>query len=328
MKRKAQVGDYIKIIKKPPYDEYPIDVGDVGIVNYIACTTGKYSVHIDGKKNPHDDAKPGTRAYGQPYDFWIPPHCAEVIQTPFKIGDKVIINQLGSSLHDMDGIVKGYVDHGIVLVDVNNFYKNLNRKDGYYCFNINALKSYFTNKNDDWLEDMPDDIQDLIELGVFTKEEIFNRSLNKEREENNMAMRNEKVVELYFKREREKLTKTFEEKKEKAIKKDENQKFVETLKCQFDKYVEATEKESRPLEVSLCNIQLPYTDETHQKIRELEEEYNVKRLGELNKKKEEIIALLSGCENYEQEMRILNTYKIVKYSDSALTLNCNGSETN
>lgn len=80
-----QVGTTIEISREPPYSEYDVHVGDIGVVTYIA-STGKYSVRINGKKNPHYDV---DRKYGENGDFWIPKDC--VREYKFKQGDRVEI---------------------------------------------------------------------------------------------------------------------------------------------------------------------------------------------------------------------------------------------
>lgn len=79
------VGTTVVICKEPPYKEYGVCIGDIGVVTYVA-TTGKYSVRIEGKQNPHYDA---DRTYGQNGDFWIPKECVK--QYVFQKGDRVLI---------------------------------------------------------------------------------------------------------------------------------------------------------------------------------------------------------------------------------------------
>ena len=80
-----QVGTTVEISREPPYQEYGVHIGDIGVVTYIA-KTGKYSVRIDGKKNPHYDA---DRKYGENGDFWISKECVK--EYKFKQGDRVEI---------------------------------------------------------------------------------------------------------------------------------------------------------------------------------------------------------------------------------------------
>lgn len=81
----ANVGTTVKIIGEPPYKEYDVHIGDIGVITYVA-KTNKCSVYIPNKKNPHKDK---DRKYGNPGDFWIPYECLE--KYDFKIGDRVII---------------------------------------------------------------------------------------------------------------------------------------------------------------------------------------------------------------------------------------------
>lgn len=80
-----EVSSTVKIVRDPPYKEYGIHVGDIGVVTYIA-KTGKYSVRINGKINPHYDQ---DRKYGENGDFWIPFDCVK--EYDFKKGDRVVI---------------------------------------------------------------------------------------------------------------------------------------------------------------------------------------------------------------------------------------------
>ena len=81
----VSVGKTVKISREPPYKEYNVCVGDIGVITYVA-KTGKCSVYIPNKINPHKDK---DRKYGNPGDFWIPDECLE--EYDFKIGDRVII---------------------------------------------------------------------------------------------------------------------------------------------------------------------------------------------------------------------------------------------
>lgn len=233
-KTKAKVGDYVKIIKKPPYKEYDVDVGDIGIVNYVTKTTGKYSVHIDGKKNPHDIENPNLRAYGVIYDFWIPFDCTEII-------DAQIVSK--SNNNDM-------------------------------------------NESED----------------IKMKE-----------------IKNQEVVDLYFSRKDKILKEKYEARKKEIISKDKHQEFIKKLKDQFDIYVNDSMElcyvsaASYTSNVSF-NVTLPYTEETLNELEKLEAESNDEHK-ELNILKEEVLAMLSGCDKYDQEMAVLNAYDIVSYDE-------------
>lgn len=65
------VGTVIEMTRDAPYKEYGVCKGDIGIINYVA-KTGKYSIHIYGKSNPHEDSLVCNRKYGKPGDCWIP----------------------------------------------------------------------------------------------------------------------------------------------------------------------------------------------------------------------------------------------------------------
>lgn len=79
------VGTVVEITRDPPYKEYDVHKGDIGKITYVA-STGKYSIHINGKQNPHYDS---DRKYGENGDFWIPCGCVREYQ--YKQGDRVVI---------------------------------------------------------------------------------------------------------------------------------------------------------------------------------------------------------------------------------------------
>lgn len=96
---KLEKGTTVQIIKKPPYKEYDVEIGDIGVVTYVA-SSGKYSVHIDGKRNPHEDKK---RVCGEDGDFWIPSECIKPYE--YKKGDRVQIVTSKSKYKNQYGIV-------------------------------------------------------------------------------------------------------------------------------------------------------------------------------------------------------------------------------
>ena len=120
---RTDVGKTVKIIREPPYKEYGVCVGDIGIITYVA-STNKCSVYIPNKKNPHEDK---NRKYGNPGDFWIPFECLEKYN--FKIGDRVIVVTSQSKNKGKIGTVTnnkvGYYNHHIgVLLDDYEHRKN------------------------------------------------------------------------------------------------------------------------------------------------------------------------------------------------------------
>ena len=119
-----EIGTTIKIIREPPYKEYNVHVGDIGVVTYIA-KTGKYSVYIPGKSNPHKDK---DRIYGNPGDFWIPKDCVEKYN--FKKGDRIIVVSNKSKHKDKIGtVISNSIGHnhyvGILLDDYFEHKKNV-----------------------------------------------------------------------------------------------------------------------------------------------------------------------------------------------------------
>lgn len=113
------VGTTIKIIREPPYPEYNVKVGDIGVVTY-ASKTLKYSVYIPGKYNPHENK---NRIYGNPGDFWISKN--DVTPYKFKVGDRVVVVSDKSRYKGKTGTIKnnsiGYNNYlGILLDDYPN----------------------------------------------------------------------------------------------------------------------------------------------------------------------------------------------------------------
>lgn len=83
-----EVGTVVEMTRDAPYKEYEVYKGDIGIINYVASTK-KYSIHIYGKSNPHNDAFGENRLYGEQGDFWIP--FDYVKKYSYKAGDRVEI---------------------------------------------------------------------------------------------------------------------------------------------------------------------------------------------------------------------------------------------
>lgn len=134
---------------------------------------------------------------------------------------------------------------------------------------------------------------------------------NKEREENKMSgIKNQKVLDLYFTRKRDVLSKEYETKKKELTESDVNYLFIKELKNKFNKYVD--EHEIKDIK-EISFPELPLAEDTRLKLAEIYKEH-CDKVNELNSKKEEIIAMLSGCETYEQEMKILHSYNIVSFN--------------
>ena len=282
----AKVGDYVKIIKKLPYkDQMGVEIGDIGVINYITSTTKKYSVHIDGKKNIHDDdPSQNARLYGKKYDFWIPVECCHVVDseevTKQLLSSKVFDNNYNITIND------GNIDVKVGDITVETLYCDT-------CIpTIKASDIYFYDKVDGCC--------------YIT---------NKESEENKMKeIKNQKVVDLYFERKKKALEKAHLEDVKAAEKIDPNRVFVEELKKQFDDYVDANVDKGK---ITHFSIDLPLSEGCAETIAELKRQYN-DNIKQLDADKEEIIAMLSGCETYEQELVVLKNYYIVNDNNTLM----------
>jgi len=332
---KAKVGDYVKIIKKVPYKHNEaVEIGDIGIVNYVAGT-GKYSVHIDGKQNPSDIAYPQQRSYGELYDFWIPCNCCEVVNNfKFKIGEKVRINYpQGSKIHNCCGTIYK-PDESIrnlerYIVDIFNVENNIVRvslsvnclekvSDTTYeeeltkkCLfeNADALDTYYLSSDIDILFPAATTVNTASYSNYI--QDVVNNNLKeiKESEETKMKeIKNQQVVDLYFKRKQDAINKALDNAQRRIVEADKNHIFINQLKEQYNTYVE--ENEIKNVVVPSFSLTLPLTVESNNEFKRVSSEFN-KQLDELNNLKEEIIAMLSGCVAYEQEMEILKSYGIV-----------------
>ena len=329
-KNKAKVGDYVKVIKKLPYkDQMGVEIGDVGVVNYIA-STGKYSVHIDGKKNPHDDSSQRTRSFGKKYDFWIPFSCCEVVDLKFKIDDKVRINYpQATKIHNCTGKIIGVkycfdnlTSYIVEIVNTdsktiktilfeNRLEKivNISEELTRQCLfeNADALDNYKVtctiNAGDISFADTS-----YINTTSF-KGTISYYNDYKESEENKMKeIKNQKVVDLHFERKKKLIDNAYIEDVKAAEKIDPNRVFVEELKKQFNDYVEANVDNKN--EKLSFDISLPLTEGCSKTIAEIKRQY-IDNKTQLEEDKEEILAMLYGCETYEQELVVLRSYGIV-----------------
>lgn len=116
------VGKTVEIIRVPPYKEYDVCIGDIGVITYVA-NTKKCSVYIPDKKNLHEDK---NRKYGNQGDFWIPFECLK--EYDFKKGDRVIVVANMSKNKGKIGTVInnniGYNRHIGILLDDYEHRKN------------------------------------------------------------------------------------------------------------------------------------------------------------------------------------------------------------
>lgn len=276
--KKAKVGEHVKIIKKLPYeDQMGVVIGDIGVVNYVA-STGKYSVHIDGKKNPHDDTSQKPRSYGKKYDFWIPFECCEIVDNEELTKKCLFENADALDTYTYVDII----DNSICLSTISN---------DVTTWSVGTLKGDCSTS-----------------FGNYSKE----------REEKKMKeIKNQKVVDLYFQRKEKVLSDEFDAIRESVKEIDCNYIFIKQLKDQFNEYVE--KNEIKDVDKNVFPV-LSLSEESMAKCDEAYHDYK-KKLDELNSIKEEITALLFGCETYEQEMEILQTYKIVNYNTHYVSMN-------
>lgn len=131
-------------------------------------------------------------------------------------------------------------------------------------------------------------------------------------------IKNQKVVDLYFERKKNILEEEHRATQEAIIEADKNYIFVQQLKDQFNAYVE--ENEIKNINKDIAEDALPLTEETNNKYDEIYNDY-LNKVRELKNLKEEITAMLSGCETYEQEMEILHTYNIIDYNTHYVKMN-------
>ena len=142
-------------------------------------------------------------------------------------------------------------------------------------------------------------------------EEYYKQSNLLESEETTMKeIKNQKVVDLYFKRKFDSLEENRKKEYDTIMEEDKHYQFIVSIKKQIDDYICQNDD---LINVHYDTVFLPLTKEASEKIQQLNETYIEKRK-ELNDKKEEVLTMLSGCENYDQEMVILNSYGIVSYS--------------
>lgn len=141
-----EVGTVVEMTRDAPYKEYEVYKGDIGIINYVASTK-KYSIHIYGKSNTHNDAFGENRLYGEQGDFWIP--FDYVKKYSYKKGDRVEIVSERSKY-------KGY--YATVIDEYFNYYGNYVRLfvdntdyqkgNKYLTLVKTSVRPIFTNKGE------------------------------------------------------------------------------------------------------------------------------------------------------------------------------------
>ena len=228
----------------------------------------------------------------------------------FTVGDKVRVNNKNVyNIHNKTGIVLGYYQDKYIRVKLDKEYV-INECYLEKVIDDEELTRQCLFENADALDNCFVPLkrkQTLTPDKLERYDQAISKYINKEGEEKKMKeIKNQKVVDLYFKRKNEEIDKRHAEACEKLIKSDKNQIFVEELTKQYYEYFEEN-KDDFQNDIDKCKIELPLTKETDEKFIEIDSQFR-KESGHLKELKEEILALLSGCDTYEQEMEILQTY--------------------
>ena len=241
----------------------------------------------------------------------------------FNVGDKIKINNPGHKIHNLKGIVIG-ASRDLIHIKLENGKRfGMNKR-----YLINETEEYLTRKclfeNYDALDecettwnDIPDDIKELVEIGVLTREEVIAKCTNNictEGEKTTMKeIKNQKVVDLYFERKVRELKKKLDEDIKAVESQDPNKSFVSELRKQFETYVTENDlnTESKNIVIQF-GASLPCTDTSSKAIKKLRDE-SLDAVEKVHEEKNEVLTMLSGCETYDQKMVVLNSYGIVNY---------------
>jgi hypothetical protein len=144
------VGTVIEMTRDAPYKEYNVFKGDIGVINYVA-RTGKYSVHIFEKSNPHIDAWVENRIYGEQGDFWIPFDYVKEYQ--YKSGERVKIVSPTSKYKGYCGTIhsetygNGYCSKMVRLFVDGTDYQPMQNKLNYYTLVKTSVIPLETNNS-------------------------------------------------------------------------------------------------------------------------------------------------------------------------------------
>ncbi len=250
----------------------------------------------------------------------------------YKVGDKVKINYSQVSkihncygtIHELDKSINNLERYVVDILAVDN--KNVRASLSVNCLQETSNTRYEEELTKKCLFENADALDTpfvplksrytITPEGIERYDQAMKEYINKEREEKKMKeILNQKVVDLYFKRKKEVLEKEFDTIRENIKEADSNYIFIKQHNDQINEYIKSSE-----LKGISVNVKLPLTEESVAKRDEADNDYK-KKINELNNIKEEILALLSGCETYEQEMEILHTYKIVNYNSHYVNMN-------
>jgi hypothetical protein len=219
----------------------------------------------------------------------------------FVIEDKVRINNPSApKIHNRIGVIRGYNDM-LDLFKLDIDYQTYMIK-GCYLEKVNEeeliKKCLFENA------DAFDEPILTFKNGLYIKT-IKSKDFEESEEKKMKEIKNQKVVDLYFKRKEKALEDEFDTIREKVKEADRNYIFIKQHNDQINEYIKANE-----IKGVRINIELPLTEESVTKRDEAYNDYR-KKIDKLNNLKDEVLALLSGCDTYEQEIAILRSYDIV-----------------
>lgn len=238
----------------------------------------------------------------------------------FNLEEKVRINYpTATKLHNRVGVIKRFENSKCgkqYVVELINSDEKLIR----YKFFESRLVKYTT---DDLMRQCLFENADALDCTIGTEtwtyvpnygskliaaDGIVNMNFKESEETKMKEIKNQKVVDLYYDRKEKELKDAMNADIETARNNDLHQKFVTDLKKSFDKYVKDHSLELKS-EVNF-DVSLPYTDERIETVEKIREQ-GLDSIAKIYSEKKEVLAMLSGCETYEQEMAILRSYGIV-----------------
>ena len=135
---------------------------------------------------------------------------------------------------------------------------------------------------------------------------------DKKEETNMKEIKNQQIVDLYYSKKVKALHDKVKEECKQLEAVDTHKSFIEDLKKQFDKHVEKHNIEftKSPLAELKFDVKIPCTPEclaSQEEIRKV----CMDEVEKVHTEKAEVLAMLSGCDTYEQEMAVLRSYGIV-----------------
>lgn len=228
------------------------------------------------------------------------------VEKNFKNGDRVIVrasSEYKSKYESCMGTVVNYEnDRRRVPVKLDN-YTNEKSSYGYFYFNKTSLKngSLIQGKTDI-----------LNTTGNKELSWLWINHDNKDNEEENTNMKTVKIIELWYANESESLATLFKNKLYEITCSDENYIKYKEHKSAIIDIILSANPDVKTSEYSFCNIEenIPKSKATIRLLDiciEERDHWCVK----LKNKNQEIKAVVSACETYEQEIKILQSYGII-----------------